>query len=187
MNRYIVLVLLSSFLIVSCGNKKDTEQGAEQGEQQEVAAKQSVPEIMTFDASVQEQIGEWEAWELFNEEMTKFQKLQADNLSLSLDELIRLMEELEKSEFPEKLQIPAIKSRLLVLKTFILKTRSVSDDQGRDKELNNLQVAVVTAYNELEAQMGESFREKAYEKVLQTIDSIDQKIENTKNQNEEPE
>ncbi|UNZ00064.1 hypothetical protein MQE36_06900 [Zhouia spongiae] len=179
MNKNLVIVLISYLLMVSCGDGKRNQEANEVVEK-EATRQKTVPEVTNVDDAVSEQLAEWNEWTVFNEEMLKFQKLRADNLSLSLDELIRLMKELDTSEFPEKINIPAIKSRLLVLRTFIYKARSISDDPGIYEELNDLQIKVVTAYNELKSQIKETYREKEYEKVLRTIDSIDNEIEQNK-------
>lgn len=137
-----------------------------------------IPDLKKLSDEDLKEIDLWAEWKSFEEEMEKFQDLDADNLSLSLDELVRLFKDLDKSDFPEKINIPAIKSRLLVLRTFVLKARSISDEKNRIKDLNDLQIKIVDAFNETKEQMSVALREKEYEKVLETIDSINAKIEN---------
>lgn len=121
MKRMCLFSLLVLFL-VSCkeGNKQEAEAGTSNYE----VSTESWPKKISIAANAQAILNEWPEFMAFE---TTFDALynvaNKDDLGLAIDDLIEKQKEVEASTYPPQFDIPQIKSRQKVFKTYMLKIK----------------------------------------------------------------
>ena len=127
---------------------------------------------MELELAYQDTLDKWTEYKLLELEMQKFRKQKPTRLGLTVEELIRLEKELSQKPFPEKLNVPAVKARFIVLRTLLLETKNQIVEGETEETLNSSQVKIASAFNSLRKQLSEALRAKVYEDVLKKADSL---------------
>jgi hypothetical protein len=121
--RKIMPFLIILLLSYSCQQQKGEEDSVRQ--ELQFFTYSSLPKKAAMNAKVFELV---KGWTEFNDLDSGFEALSTvenlEDLSLVLDDLVERQKQLEASTYPEEFDLPQVKSRQKVLKTFILKTRA---------------------------------------------------------------
>jgi len=165
--------LLVIFVIISCNRKgKDVLANADEPET-EVSQIKPVPEIYQTperEVLMTDSVPDMVALE---GELEKFRRLSPTGLSFSMDELVKIETEWSQKTLPAKFDTPAIKSRIIVLRTLLLQSKTLIAENASADTLNLQQIQIVNAYNALKKQMEEALRNKAYDEFLENADTLD--------------
>jgi hypothetical protein len=93
----------------------------------------------------QEAVASWVAFSKFESRMGALLKSgQPEETILLVEELLELTKEIETSEFPEVFDRPAVRSRLKVIRTFLLKVQA---DFHYRKDPGKSMISLAEAYN----------------------------------------
>ena len=132
------------------------------------------PEIIRLKPGYETEIAQWEAYNRLAFEMQKFQKAAPGEHSVIVEELLESEKELSKSDFPEKFNIPAVKSRVLVFKTYVLQTKSllIGEPLANDT-LTKQQAKVIAAFNALKKQFAEALTEDITQELLKDVEPLE--------------
>ncbi len=108
--------------------KQNATSTVSQGEEAPFFAMDSLPDRATLNPGALEITRDWTT---FNELDMGFNALSTvenhEDLVLVLEDLVERQKRLEEGEYPEQFDIPQVKSRQKVVKTFILKTRAAAE------------------------------------------------------------
>lgn len=170
MNCMKTIGLLLLVFLFSCGKKE--EQTAQVDEPLQDVKLKKVPGFLQLQPAYQDTLDKWTDYKLLELEMQKFRKQKPMQLGLTVEELLRLEKELSQKPFPEKLNIPAVKARFIVLRTLLLETKNLIAENADAQTLNANQIKIVSAFNSLRKQLSEALRAKVYEDVLKKADSL---------------
>ncbi len=141
--------LLFLLLLQAC--KEAAPEAATPGEEVSFFSMDSLPRRIPLNPRATEIAKDWSA---FNDLETGFNALSTvenhEDLLLVLEDLVERQKRLEEGDYPEKFNIPQVKSRQKVVKTFIFKTRAAAeyriDATPAAKEM-------IKAYNALRSQL----------------------------------
>ncbi|WP_340066397.1 hypothetical protein [Ascidiimonas aurantiaca] len=117
------------------------------------SVKVTLPTLIDIKGDANGYLNMWTQYKDFDTEMVRFYEEEEETEPL-VDELIRLEQELGKSTFPDKFNVPQIKSRLLVLKTYLGKAKAAFPENDSLYE-KQLKVEILKAYNALRKQFME--------------------------------
>ncbi|NER12969.1 hypothetical protein GWK08_05930 [Leptobacterium flavescens] len=123
-----------------------------------------LPTLAKVPSKLKTELDKWAAFKAFETEISRLPQTEADQLTFLLDELINKEKELADSDFPPKFDLPAVKSRLMVVKTFVLQTKAVVEEKG---DINMQYAKMITAYNSLVKQLSEAMEENIVEEFLE--------------------
>ncbi|NAS31910.1 hypothetical protein GTQ40_13065 [Flavobacteriaceae bacterium R38] len=165
-NRLLLLFFLPLFSLISCTNDS-------QKNNVEIEAKDTVqitiqmPAIVNLNPKVFPEIA---AWNTFKELEAEIEKLydfkENEDFSFIIDELIKKEKALSSKVFPEKFNTPSVKSRVLVLKTYILQTKAAIDDKEDEEVIMKQKEKIIVAYNALLKQFNERLEENLADEFL---------------------
>ena len=113
-----VLVLF----LVAC--KEEKKQEAEDGTSSYGVSTEKWPKKLGVNANAQAILNDWPEYMAFETTFDALYKVEnKDDLALAIDDLIEKQKDLEASTYPPKFDIPQIKSRQKVFKTYMLKIK----------------------------------------------------------------
>jgi len=141
--RKLFVIGLTVLLLFSCGNNQSTEQLVDANELEFDVQKLPKKSILNGKA-----MAILETWPEFNELDVAFDALYSvennEELILLIDQLIEKQNALTSSTYPEAFDIPQVKSRQKVLKTYILKVKATLEYR---KDPIEPTIEMVTAFN----------------------------------------
>ena len=138
------------FLLVlgSCGqstSEKPTEEVSSFGVMAE-----ELPPVSSLNAKANSIVMDWKEFDDFDKSFNRIYTIDyREDLILVIDDLVEKQKLLEKGEYPEEFNIPQIKGRQKVVKTYILKTKA--DLEYRLNPENSIK-EMISAYNALREQ-----------------------------------
>jgi len=139
---------LTFLLLFSCGNNQRTEQSIETVELEFDV--QKLPKKSILNREAKAILGTWAE---FNDLDVAFDGLYSvenyEELILLIDEFIEKQNALAFSEYPETFDIPQVKSRQKVFKTYILKVKATLEYRKNPLEPT---IEMVNAFNDLRNQ-----------------------------------
>lgn len=95
-------------------------------------------------------VGNWKEFNDFDAGLDALYSVTSrEELAIVLDDLVERQKHLENEPYPESFDIPQVKSRQKILKTFILKTRAAVEYRT---DATPAAVEMITAYNSLRNQ-----------------------------------
>jgi hypothetical protein len=146
--RKLLLICISILLLSSCGDdKKSAEESVQVDvsyDYRKIPKKQVLPQevIMILDG--------WEAFSDFSKSIDiLYNATNNEDLTLAIEDLISKEKLLAVSKYPEEFDVPQVKSRQEVLRTFILKTKGDLDGNRNPTES---MIQLSNAYNALRNQ-----------------------------------
>ncbi|MCX2680954.1 hypothetical protein OOZ15_13455 [Galbibacter sp. EGI 63066] len=158
-----ILLLAGCFFLINCGNKSDKEQ-VEEEETQETSY-EKLPDIVEISDEKLITINKWAKFKELSELMVKFQRQTRGDLSYFSEEFIRLDKEMDS--VPPKFDIPEVKSRMVVFKTFAYQLGSRLNENAPVDSINVSRARVFNAYNAIRIQLSESLKSKIYQEFLE--------------------
>lgn len=117
------------------------------------------PSVLRLKPDYEAEVKQWEAFYNLEIEMQKFQQAGRQEGGLIIEDLLNLEKQLSASDFPEKYNIPQVKSRIQLLKTYLLQTKSMLNGQKPDTALtlfNAQKTKIITAFNAIKKQLSET-------------------------------
>jgi hypothetical protein len=163
---------MSGFLLtVSCGNNQENA-NQENLEIDSTAVRYSpLPPIASISQEKLNTIGEWEKFRELSIVMERFQRQNQGDLTYFAEEFTRLNNGLAKdSLMPEKFNLPAVKSRIVVLNTFTKQLKNRLDEGAVIDSVNISRKRIIKAYNALRLQLSEQLKSKLFEEFLKQQD-----------------
>ncbi len=146
--RNLWVLLLGILLLFSCSRNQNKDLLTDDAEEEFRA--EELPERVRTNAKANEILKDWEEFNAFD---TSFDALynasNSEDLILVTDDLIEKQKLWENSEYPEDFDIAQIKSRQMVMKTYILKLKSALDFRT---DFTSAAIEMIDAYNALRAQ-----------------------------------
>ena len=144
-----LLFLCSLLLVISC-NQKQEKEGVEQAVIN-VLDYSDVTTFTPFSTKVDSLLQEWPSFTAFNGRIQAISSVVSiPDLKLLVDELIEKEQQISQEAYPEVFNLPEIKSRQRLIRTYLLKTQSAivlaQDPRSATDEL-------LLAFNALRAQM----------------------------------
>ncbi len=130
-----------------------------------------VPTLIKLEASHEAELNKWEALRNLETEVVRFERSEPSSYKVGIEDLLRLENELAVSEFPEKFNTPAVKSRITVFKTYLLQTKWLLSKAGTDKSIMMAQKAkVLESFNALKRQLSGILAKEMAEQFLKDIE-----------------
>ncbi len=138
------LILLS----VAC--QESVSENADKKKEQQFFQVEALPQRVNLNAKASDISKEWIEFNALN---TGFDALftveNEEDLAFVLDDLVEKQKSLEESEYPPAFDLPQVRSRQKVMKTFILKTRAAVDYRV---DATEPAVEMMEAYNDMRNQ-----------------------------------
>ena len=126
--------------------------------------RKNLPQIIALTGKAKATIETWTEFTDFDSEFRRIYEKDID-LKTLYTELIRREKELKESKFPEKFDNPAVRSRLLVLQTYL--GRALAGLQENNLEqIATEKAEVIKAYNALRMQFMEVWKKNIAEEFL---------------------
>ncbi len=95
----------------------------------------NMPNTIALTDKATEKLQSWKAYHSFEKSFDVFKRARnTEDLKLAITDLIDKETELAKSDYPEVYNVSQIKSRQLIMKTFLLKIKGHLDNQQEVKE-----------------------------------------------------
>ena len=123
-----IWVFLLVLLLPAAACKQD-QNGPAEAPQQEVSADTlPPPRPVNISARARQEMPEWAEFNALEKRLEAVYVAEGpEDMTLLLDDLMELCGQLEASEFPETYDQSSVRSRIKVLKTFLMKTRAALD------------------------------------------------------------
>ena len=114
----IIILLVISINVLAC--KKDEKQPEDVNQEIVISdeVRKNLPQIIAVTGKAKKTIESWTEYTDFDTELRRIYEKDVD-LETLYTELIRREKEIRESKFPEKFENPSIRSRLLVLQTYL--------------------------------------------------------------------
>ncbi|EIJ38627.1 hypothetical protein JoomaDRAFT_1615 [Galbibacter orientalis DSM 19592] len=165
-NTAYILLLGLCFIITSCGDKENKEDNSA-SQDTAVASYKQLPEIKPISNEKLTEINKWKKFKELSNLMEKFQDQNSGDLTYFAEEFIRLDTEIEKdSLFPEKFNVPDVKSRLVVFKTFSNQFKTRLDENAPIDSINVSREKLLVTYNAIRQQLSETLKSKIYQDFI---------------------
>ena len=120
--RFLYLPAIFCLLVASCREAPPPRDVAEEAADSTAVA---IPERIALNAGAQAMVESWAEYRDWEERMEVLLATEApEEVRLLTEELLELTEVLEASEFPEKADRPAVRSRIKVVRTFLLQLQA---------------------------------------------------------------
>ncbi|MBG47646.1 MAG: hypothetical protein CML05_05080 [Pseudozobellia sp.] len=111
-----------AFSLFSCKNENNNEETSSASSYE--LNVESWPKKLVINQTALDILQDWTAYQAFETAFDALYKVEnKEDLALTIDDLIEKQKELVASEYPEKFDIPQIKSRQKVFRTYILKIK----------------------------------------------------------------
>lgn len=165
-------LLLLLLLTVACGRSDKEQQKVEPDTAVAVTPYSPLEELYELNSGVKESIADWKAYVNLEREMKNFRATRSGDLGFITDELIRIQKGLITDSIPEKLKIPAVKSRALVFGTFTQKLKDQLNHRVPVADIDTTRIKIMESYNAFRYQISDALRDKIYEDFLNR-DSLD--------------
>ncbi|TRZ46412.1 hypothetical protein [Robertkochia solimangrovi] len=158
----LILLLLAN---ASCGDgeKKEVPEEIKQA----VSSFTQLPDTFNLSDVSRKEIDTWKRFREFEKEMETFRVKTSGDLSFSTEQLLVIDTLLQKDTIPPKFDNRAIKSRLIVISTFIHKLDAQLGGNTRAKDIDNTREKLMEAYNGLRYQIADVLTDKVYEDFLE--------------------
>ncbi|MCB0375941.1 MAG: hypothetical protein KDD04_08495, partial [Sinomicrobium sp.] len=167
------------FLILAACREKEGVPVAEnptQQQQEQYEGAAEPPAVLILKPDYEAEVKKWEAFHNLEIEMLKFEKADRQEGLLILEDLLNLEKQLSASDFPEQFNIPAVKSRILLLKTYLLQTKAEVGEAADDVLFNTQKTKIITAFNAIKKQLAETLPD-ATEQLLKDLEEQLKKME----------
>ena len=153
MRKILPLFLVFVLMLAACKKKSDEPIADTEISVAADSVKLTLPAILEIKGDANKHLDTWTQYKDFDAEVTRFYEKDTETEPV-VDELLRLEQELRKSTFPDKFDVPQIKSRLLVLKTYLGKAKAAFPEND-PLYIQQQKVEVLKAYNALRKQFME--------------------------------
>ncbi len=135
--------MLAGFMVLSCKPKNNgsSEDNVETFE----IVQEDWPKKLAMDYKLQADLKDWKEFAMLETSFDALYQVEnAEDLTLVIDDLVEKQKGLAESEYPEKFEMPQIKGRLTMFKTFLLK---VKGDLHYRLDVQKSTLEMVNAYN----------------------------------------
>jgi hypothetical protein len=164
--RRLLYIVFAMSLCLGCKNIQKDVQGLQDPGWQVTPA--SLPKLVPLNAKVKQEILTWKEYQVFE---TSFQRIYEtefrEDFVLAIEDLIEKQKELEASQYPKKFDVPQVKGRQKVLKTYILKTKGNLEYR---QELEPSIKEMIVAFNALRRQFNTLVNNALPEDLLKNKD-----------------
>ena len=161
----ILFIFISLFLLISC-KKQQQNTTADISKNQDDIKMTPLPSAYKLSTTVNGQVASWSAFKSFEAEIQNLRETNEEYLLPVIQELLVKEKELSTSSFPNKFENAAVKSRLVVIKTLVLKTEAAINDREEKRQINDLKINILLAYNSLLKQFEEVNEENIADEFL---------------------
>ncbi len=159
--------VFAAFIVVSCKEEKKESKDAGQDEKTELHIK--LPELTEFHGQKSEEINEWAPYVELKKAISEFKEEKGGDVVLQLDNLLEKEKELSTSDFPAKFDNPSVRSRLAVVKTYLLQTRLEAPDPVPEEYLMKQKLKILVAFNDFDRQLNVMMRGSITDEFLTEI------------------
>lgn len=129
------------------------------------------PQIIRAQAAYQTTLNGWGAFKNLETQMQRFQQAQPPEYPLILEDLLRLQRELVSSPIPETFNTPAVKSRITVVKTYLLKTQWLQNETNASSNtLLQQKNELINAFNDLKKQLIQAIENETAQQFLKNVE-----------------
>ncbi|PIB37842.1 hypothetical protein [Maribacter sp. 4G9] len=158
---YFLVLLL---ILVSC--KEGVQETAIVEESSFGAMANELPKVVSVNAKAKAILDGWKDYSMFHQGFERIYTIDTrEDLVLVIDDLVEKQKALENSEYPAEFDIPQIKGRQKVVKTYILKTKG--DLEYRLNPETSIK-ELITAYNALRDQFNVTVNNTLPAELLET-------------------
>ena len=158
-------IIFFSVLCVFFSCKKDQKENIESNiENEETVVLSKLPGIGKLTPEAKNKASEWQEFKKLEDGIQRIYE-GGDNLT-EAEALVSLEEEVFASEFPTEFNIPAIKTRFLVLKTFLLQFKAAAVEDAPNAEVHQCKIKIIESYNSLLVQLNEALSKSIAEDFL---------------------
>src|SRR5690606_7770447 len=106
-------------------------------------------------------------WDAFKKVEASIQRLYANGDVLTeVEAILESEKELTASNFPKEFNIPAVKSRIIVINTFLEQLEASAKEEAPDREVHAIKQRVIESYNSFLKQLSESMGKSLAEDFL---------------------
>ncbi|MBT8179739.1 MAG: hypothetical protein HKP60_11530 [Eudoraea sp.] len=141
--RLMKLLLLVSALLIGCRGERDSQESS--GTSVIEIDGTQLPQRSTLNSRAKEMLKDWPAFQELEKSFEALYRVENnEDLILVVEEMIKRQNDLEDSEYPEAFDIPHVKSRQKVFKTYLLKLKAASEYRT---EVVSPAIEMLEAYN----------------------------------------
>ncbi len=133
--RILFFGVLSFFMLLSCEDKVVKKEVVENKVSTVFIDGKKLPRNRIINAQIADEINTWTAFKEMNTSFeTVFAIKKKTDLFLFIEEMIEKEKTVSKNKYPKALDVPQIKSRIVVLKTLLLKINANLKEGGVSKK-----------------------------------------------------
>ena len=159
-------IVFFSVLCVFFSCKKDQKENIESNiENEETVVLSKLPGIGKLTPEAKNKTSEWQEFKKLEDGIQRIYE-GGDNLTEAEATLASFEEIFVVSKFPEEFDIPAIKTRFLVLKTFLLQFKAAAVEDAPNAEVHQYKIKIIESYNSLLVQLNEALSKSIAEDFL---------------------
>ncbi|SIQ10918.1 hypothetical protein [Maribacter ulvicola] len=158
----IIFFLIFITVVSSCKEANQENTTIQETRWEEIT--DSLPEKIRIDAKAQTILNDWLEYSALEKSFDKiYTSEHIEDFQFLVDELIENQNKMELSEYPEKFNIPQIKGRQKLFKTYVLKIKG--DLEYRQNPRESI-IQMITAYNNLRNQFNVSLHNDLPDELL---------------------
>lgn len=167
-SKYLFLIagILPVMLLQSCGRSEKRQQDGETATEVAVTTYAPLDAFYKIDSEAGRQIENWKEFWSLEKEMKNFRETRSGDLGFITDELIRIEGTLMNDSIQEKVNVPAVKSRVLVFRTFVNKLKDQISHRVPVADIDTTRFKILESYNAFRYQVSDALRDKVYEDFL---------------------
>lgn len=120
-----IICALSFLLCILYGCRQPVDRGRALASQETPADSLPLPELIALDPGVRSVVADWQSFQVLEQRVEALYGITGpEELEITLEELAEDFKTLEGSQYPEAFDLPSVRSREKVMKTFFLKTQA---------------------------------------------------------------
>ncbi len=164
MKKYFQIFFIS-FLVLCCKNESDAD--ASNNVSQEITDSIALPKLPEIKGPPAEVVAKTANWDAFKKFDASIQRLYSNGDVLTeVEAIIESEKELSESTFPKEFNIPAVKSRIMVINTFLEQLEASAKEGASDREVHAIKQRVIEVYNSFLKQLSEAMDKNLAEDFL---------------------
>lgn len=166
MKKYFLIYLVScSFLCC----KNEGEAVGSNNVSQEITDSVALPKLPEIQTPPAEVVAKTENWVALKNFEASIQRLYSNGDVLTETEaIIESKKELSESNFPKEFNIPAVRSRIVVINTFLEQLEASAKEEASEREMHVIKQRVIESYNSFLKQLSESMDKSLAEDFLKS-------------------
>ncbi|MFI2741881.1 hypothetical protein ACG2LH_04010 [Zhouia sp. PK063] len=147
------LVLSFLAVLVACNSKQENK--TTQTQVKDTIAAIKMPQELALTDRARNATDEWTNYKEFENEMDNLSKTAPSDFYTTISSLLKIEVEMEQDTMPKVLDETSVKTRFLVIKTYLLEALSLEEFKANEHQINAQKAKIFTAYNSLKEDLND--------------------------------